>query len=147
MFCWSLWKLFTICPSKLEIHFFRHWSYPALRNYLEVLYKFNTKNSPVTYPAWITERSTVTNLGLFSQILCPNLVNNRQVHVNYIDFSKAFDEMDHLAMTGKPAIFGISEHLIHIIQSYPTSRPQYLSHMVSQPENPFQLLVFSRVEI
>jgi ribonuclease P/MRP protein subunit RPP40 len=63
-------------------------------------------------------RSTVTNLLSVTHFLQVNLDARKQIDVIYMDFSKAFDRVDHKLLLTKLDSFGISDNLIQLIASY-----------------------------
>ena len=67
---------------------------------------------------FMANRSTVSNLAVFSQYLSDSLDDKCQVDVIYTDFQKAFDRIDHYVLLEKLSRFGFSEPLLKLIQSY-----------------------------
>jgi hypothetical protein len=62
-------------------------------------------------------RSTVTNLLSVTHFLQVNLDARKQIDVIYMDFSKAFDRVDHKLLLTKLDSFGFSDNLIQLIAS------------------------------
>lgn len=76
---------------------------------------------------FLSGRSCVTNLSLFSQFVCETLDTIGQVDVLYTDFQKAFDQIDHFILLEKMECqFGFSNRLINLIRSYMTGRKLYV---------------------
>mgnify|MGYP000512335400 FL=1 len=72
-------------------------------------------------------RSTVTNLIDVSQYIAESIGEGLQVDVIYLDFSKAFDRLDHKVLIQKLAAFGFSNSLVKLFMSYLSDRIQYVS--------------------
>lgn len=91
--------------------------YPLLRS----------KITPMQH-GFMSNRSTATNLTVFTQFVSETLDNNGQVDVIYTDFSKAFDRMDHHMLLNKLGRFGFGLSFIRFLQSYLFSREQYVAY-------------------
>lgn len=79
---------------------------------------------PLTQHGFLKNRSTVTNLALFSNYVLSNIDNGGQVDVIYTDFEKAFDRVDHVILLTKLFKLGIRGDLLRWVQSYLTRRSQ-----------------------
>lgn len=135
----SKWKLAKLCPvfksgELTKINNYRGIS--ILSNFAKVfeivLYNriyLSTKCilSPVQH-GFVSNRSTVSNLALFSHFVSNVLDNNSQVDVIYTDFSKAFDKVDHDLLCEKLLNIGFSGHLVLFFQSYFYKREQYVTY-------------------
>lgn len=73
---------------------------------------------------FVEGRSTLTNLALYSHYIANALKNYRQVDSVYLDFSKAFDSVNHNILTLKLHNAGISGKLLKWIFSYLGDREQ-----------------------
>jgi retron-type reverse transcriptase len=74
------------------------------------------------------KRSTVTNLACFSQYVSESINQGSQVDTIYTDFAKAFDRVDHRLIISKLDMFGISNKVLHLLQSYLFNRQQFVSY-------------------
>lgn len=77
---------------------------------------------------FMQNRSTFTNLALFSQYTAEALDSKSQVDVVYTDFSKAFDRLDHATLIKKLILFGFSESLVNLLISYLRNRQQFVCY-------------------
>lgn len=75
---------------------------------------------------FIKGRSTATNLFLKTQFLSECLDKCSQVDCIYMDFSKAFDRLNHRLLLSKMDEFGFSESMITLFASYFSNRYQYV---------------------
>ena len=73
-------------------------------------------------------RSCVTNLACFTQYICETLDNQGQVDAIYMDFQKAFDQIDHYVLLHKLEDIGFSENLLLLFNSYLTDRKQFVEY-------------------
>jgi hypothetical protein len=73
-------------------------------------------------------RSTVTNLLSVTHFLQVNLDARKQIDVIYMDFSKAFDHVDHKLLLTKLDSFGFSDNLIQLIASYLSDRALFVQY-------------------
>lgn len=73
---------------------------------------------------FVSKRSTLTNLVIFTSFLFHSLDNREQVDCIYTDFSKAFDKVDHELLLKKIAFNGIRGNLLRWFSSYITNRTQ-----------------------
>lgn len=71
---------------------------------------------------FLNNKSTVTNLVALSQTVSKAVNNEEQVDVCYLDFSKAFDKVDHNFLLYKLQALGIAGNLISWFRSYLVGR-------------------------
>lgn len=69
-------------------------------------------------------RSTITNLLEFTTLVMEGFIGGKQTDVIYIDFSKAFDKVNHNLLVHKLNRLGFSTSLTKWIESYLTNRKQ-----------------------
>ena len=83
------------------------------------------------------QRSTVTNLFSYVNLILTALGRGSEVHSIYMDFSKAFDKVNHSILIHKLEEYGVSGSLLTWFISYISNRSQQvkiancLSHMVN----------------
>lgn len=75
---------------------------------------------------FFSSRSTITNLTCFTQFTSNALDSHKQVDTVYMDFSKAFDRVDHGILLSKLEKFGFENSTILLLSSYLKSRSQYV---------------------
>ncbi|KAL0839920.1 hypothetical protein ABMA28_016536 [Loxostege sticticalis] len=73
---------------------------------------------------FVKQRSTVTNLLIFTNMLFEKVDDGAQVDVIYTDFKKAFDRVDHEILLNKIAFNGIRGNLLRWFASYILNRSQ-----------------------
>ena len=73
---------------------------------------------------FMEQRSTITNLAWLSQFTSNVIDNKGRVDVIYINFQKAFDQVDHYILLGKLKQFSFSESLFLLFKSYLLQRQQ-----------------------
>ena len=73
---------------------------------------------------FMKNRSTSTNLLLFSNFLRLNIQARRQVDCIYTDYKKAFDRVDHKILIEKLRCLGFHSNILLWIQSYLSGRSQ-----------------------
>lgn len=73
---------------------------------------------------FVKNRSTSTNLLLYTQYLFEAMDNRTQVDTIYTDFKKAFDKVDHLILLQKLSFNGIKGTLLRWFISYLSNRHQ-----------------------
>ena len=83
----------------------------------------NSYISPLQH-GFVKGRSVETNLCMFTQFVTENIDAGTQVDTIYIDFSKAFDRLDHYKLLDKLSSFGFSDNLIIFFATYLTGRKQ-----------------------
>jgi hypothetical protein len=71
-------------------------------------------------------KSTVTNCLVFTSYILESFESGCQVDSVFIDFEKAFDTVDHCRLIAELARLGIGDPLLSWLQSYLTSRKQYV---------------------
>ena len=69
-------------------------------------------------------RSTVTNLATFTQYVAEAVDGRMQVDTVYLDFQKAFDQLDHYILLEKMRWYGFCPPLIRLMKSYLLGREQ-----------------------
>lgn len=74
--------------------------------------------------AYLTGRSTTTNLIHFVLTVLKSIKRGRQVDAIYTDFSKAFDLIPHESFLQKLSLYGIGDSVLCWIRSYLTERSQ-----------------------
>lgn len=77
---------------------------------------------------FMTHRSSVTNLAVFSQYVSEVIHDKGQIDVIYTDFSKAFDKIDHSIMISKLINFGFNSSMLVFFRSYLQGRLQYMEY-------------------
>ena len=73
---------------------------------------------------FMQRRSTVTNLACFTQFTTEILDESGQVDTIYLDFQKAFDQIDLFVLLEKLKGFGFTENLCSLMKSYLFDRTQ-----------------------
>lgn len=81
-------------------------------------------------------RSTTTNLIHTTQFIRENIDNGRQVDVLYLDYSKAFDRVDHGLLARKLATLSMPKQLYLTIMNFITNR-RYQLNMDGKPTDNF----------
>ena len=71
---------------------------------------------------FMSGRSTVTNLTIFTNYLFSSIKNKSQVDAIYLDFKKAFDLVDHEVMLLKMKGYGFPHKFINWLSDYLTNR-------------------------
>ena len=74
-----------------------------------------------------SKHSTVTQLFTFLHELYLNFDGNIEQVVVYLDFSKAYDSVDHSTLLSKIIHFGFDEDFVKLINSYLSSRRHVLN--------------------
>lgn len=84
---------------------------------------------------FISKRSTITNLLVFTQHIFDLLNDYPQVDVIYRDLTKAFDKVDHNLLMDKLSTFDLSHKLLQLIKSYLSNRLNKVNYggHVSEP--------------
>ncbi|KAJ3666142.1 hypothetical protein Zmor_001596 [Zophobas morio] len=77
---------------------------------------------------FMRKRSTVTNLACFNQFVAEVMDSGSQVDTVYLDFQKAFDQVDHHILLTKLKIYGFSDSLVSLFTSYLLNRKQYVRY-------------------
>ena len=128
-----LWKQSCICPV------FKSGNIADIKNYRPisllcnfaktfetVLYKYIYSSvSPYISPyqhGFVQKRSTVSNLGCFTQYTSEIIDNKGQVDTIYMDISKAFDQIDHILLISKLKAYGFSVQMVLFFQAYLSKR-------------------------
>lgn len=131
------WKIGKVCPI------FKNGDYTCVANYrcITILSNFAKVFEIVLYNricpsvrqqislsqhGFISKRSTISNLTIFTQYISDHIDKLGQVDVVYTDFSKAFDKINHRLLLNKLRTFGFSDSLILFFSSYLIEREQYV---------------------
>ena len=83
--------------------------------------------SPLQH-GFMQQRSTVTNLSCFTQYVAEILDAGGQVDSIYLDFQKAFDQLDHYVLLAKLDSYGFCSPIVKLMQSYLIGRTQRVVH-------------------
>jgi len=70
------------------------------------------------------KRSTVTNLGCFTDFISKEFDNKSEVHAIYTDFSSAFDKVSHALLLHKLKSYGVEGNLLNWFTTNLHSRQQ-----------------------
>lgn len=76
---------------------------------------------------FVKNKSTITNLLEYKQFLCSSFASSGQVDSIYMDFSKAFDKVNHKILYRKISSFGVHGSLLRWIGSYLQNRSQLVA--------------------
>lgn len=95
--------------------------------YNRILTSLQSFTSPFQH-GFVRKRSTVTNLVAFTQFVSEVLDRNGQVDVNYTDFAKAFDRVQHDVLLHKLSNYGLDEGAIRLLDSYLSKRDHFVSY-------------------
>ena len=131
----TIWKSAIICPilkkgDKTNIGNYRPIS--LLCNFSKIFETIVYKHiysgvkmyiSPLQH-GFIDRRSTITNLVCFTQFTAEAIDERKQVDAVYLDFQKAFDQIDHYILLHKLKAFGFTDSLINLFKSYLLNRDQ-----------------------
>lgn len=129
----DLWKISKICPI------FKKGDKSCVKNYrpISILCNFSKVFemiicdfiwpyfSPELSSAqhgFVPQRSTITNLTSFIQIIESSLVTHNQVDVIFTDISKAFDCIDHAKIITDLQNLGIPDKVLKLLLSFLTNR-------------------------
>ena len=82
-----------------------------------------------------SSHSTTHALISATENLYKSLDNNMHILGIFIDFSKAFDTVDHSILCKKLEHYGIQGNMLNLINSYLTSREQYVSYVNKNSDN------------
>ena len=77
---------------------------------------------------FVSNRSTISNLCVFTQFVSESFDAMLQVDVAYTDFSKAFDKLNHDILLVKLSNFGFSASLLSLFKSYLSNRTQCVKY-------------------
>ena len=131
------WKLSKVIPvhkngPRNEIMNYRPISIvSALSKVLEVvlfnrIYDVVSSQISPNQHGFLPQRSTLTNLLIFSQYIHESLKNKRQVDVIYTDMEKAFDRVRHCIILRALSKLNVPNILINNICSYLAGREQFV---------------------
>jgi len=88
---------------------------------------FNIKNIISTSQhGFFKGRSTTTNLIEFQREIIDTFESHSQLDVGFVDFTKAFDSVQHQIIICKLKVFGLSEKFVNWVGSYLSDRIQYV---------------------
>lgn len=90
------------------------------------IYSYMSNRLTSCQHGFVKGRSTVTNLVNVTQFIAETLDRGTQADVIYMDFSKAFDKLDHGILLTKLSMYGFSPSLITLLQSYLSGRTSYV---------------------
>lgn len=76
---------------------------------------------------FVRKRSTLSNLLEFKNYLCHVFASGGQSDALYLDFSKAFDRVDHLTLCHKLSFYGVHGCLLRWLISYLNNRTQLVT--------------------
>lgn len=133
------WKEAKVCPIFKSGERNRVENYRAIAiisNFAKVfeiivynqIYPLVRRQISTTQHGFMQNRSTVSNLLLFTQYMSEMLDNGEQVDVLYTDFTKAFDRVNIQVLLSKLIGFGFAEKAVELVKSYLTGRHQYVSY-------------------
>lgn len=91
------------------------------------LYNHLSKYISTKQHGFVRNKSTLSNLLEFRNYLCQVFASGGQADVIYLDFSKAFDRVNHLLLCKKLAHYGIHGSLLRWITSYLNYRTQLVT--------------------
>ncbi|XP_047989455.1 uncharacterized protein LOC125228811 [Leguminivora glycinivorella] len=131
----SIWKTANIIPvhkggSKNNVENYRPISILSTLSkvFEKLVHKLiypNLHNQIIPYQhGFVRNRSTTTNLLIYTSYLFESIDNNTQVDSVYTDFRKAFDRVDHQLLLEKIAYNGNRGNLWRWFKSYITNRTQ-----------------------
>ncbi|KAJ3660858.1 hypothetical protein Zmor_005287 [Zophobas morio] len=133
----EIWKRARIVPvlksgNRLDVKNYRPIAILSIfsKVYEQILYeviynKIRSYISPFQH-GFMSSRSTVTNLSCITQDICKSIDRNTQIDVIYVDFSKAFDKIDHDILLSKLSAFGLCPQLLRLMTSYLSNRLNYV---------------------
>ncbi|EFA13487.1 putative RNA-directed DNA polymerase from transposon BS-like Protein [Tribolium castaneum] len=135
----NIWKIAHVCPV------FKTGDITQIQNYrpISILCNFSKVFESIIYDrifssvkrfispsqhGFVEKRSTVTHLACFTQFISDALDRKGQVDVIYMDFKKAFDQIDHHLLLLKLDQYGFSGSLLSLIKSYLANREQRVKY-------------------
>lgn len=133
----EMWKTARICPilKKGDSCILQNYrAISILCNFSKlleiILYNiiYNSTKHVITIDqhGFVEKRSCVTNLSCLSQYISEALDKQMQVDVVYLDFQKAFDQIDHYILLYRLEYFGLSDSLLNLLKSYLINRKQFV---------------------
>mgnify|MGYP005980603449 CR=1 FL=1 len=154
----AMWKAALICPvlkkgDKADVKNYRPIS--LLCNFAKIfegiLYKHiysavKVYISPSQH-GFMDKRSTITNLVCFTQFTSEAIDDRKQVDVVYLDFLKAFDQIDHYILLLKLKSFGFTDALLNLFKSYLLNRDQCVRYRCYTSKKYSLVLVYRRGRI
>lgn len=75
---------------------------------------------------FMSGRSTVSNLAVYSAFVASEIEGGHQVDAVYTDFSKAFDSVDHSILIDKLNLLGVGGIFLRWVSSFLTDRTQFV---------------------
>lgn len=91
------------------------------------LYDHLSKFITQSQHGFVRKRSTLSNLLEFKNYLCHAFATGGQVDAVYLDFSKAFDKVNHSLLINKLSYYGIHGCLLRWLTSYLSNRNQLVA--------------------
>ena len=133
------WKFAKVCPV------FKNGDSTCVSNYRAIailsnfakvfeivlynrIYSSVSQQISLSQHGFVSNRSTISNLTVFTQYISDHIDKLGQVDAVYTDFSKAFDKIDHALLLNKLQNFGFGTRLILFFKSYLFDREQYVSY-------------------
>lgn len=108
--------------------------------YESCLYSHIFKQVPGTITpfqhGFMPDRSTTTNLAVFTHAVCGALDRGEQLDVIYTDFAKAFDTIDHGILPNKLSACGLHASVVSLLASYLSNRV-YMVELHGRRSKPF----------
>lgn len=133
----NLWKLATIIPvykkgDRKLISNYRPIALlsPFAKVFESVIYKYIwhyiMKYMSDYQHGFFPGRSVITNLSVFNEYITRQMDSGRQIDAIYLDFSKAFDTVNHELLCKKLNNYGFSDPLCAFLHSFLNDRNQFV---------------------
>nr|CAH7747916.1 unnamed protein product [Callosobruchus chinensis] len=119
------WKSSRVCPI------FKNGKVNNVQNYrpISLICGFSKLFEMIIYEhGFMSKRSVTTNLCSFLNYLSTAVDQQLQVDIIFMDFSKAFDQINHSLLLQKMNKFGFSNNLVKFFHSYLTGRNQFVEY-------------------
>lgn len=94
----------------------------------DLLYNSVKDSLSVNQHGFMKNRSCITNLACFSQYVCESFDAQLQVDTIYLDFQKAFDQINHSILLLRLDQIGTSDSLVRLFSSYLSHRIQFVEY-------------------
>lgn len=131
------WKIAKLCPvfKNGDVHLIENYRPIAIiDNFAKVfemclysyIYSQIKSQLSIAQHGFVSKRSTVTNLTVFTECVSECLDKNTQCDAIFTDLSKAFDRIDHSILVQKLDRIGFAPSLITFFKTYLLSRQQYV---------------------